>query len=140
MFDTFIFLINLIQKKHNLIKRLLKYTQALSFLSNWSFIITRMKYYNLLQSINYIKKNQFFFFFCTLRGTHFRVLYKFFFWLFVLANCFLGWLGAQVVEAPYIQLSIITTLFYFFYLLILIPLIESIEKLLFIQINNLNLE
>jgi hypothetical protein len=85
MFDTFIFLINLIQKKHNLIKRLLKYTQALSFLSNWSFIITRMKYYNLLQSINYIKKNQFFFFFCTLRGTHFRLLYKFFFgFLFLL--------------------------------------------------------
>lgn len=103
----------------------------LFIMKSWIFSSISLSIINLINMINILQKNQFFFFFCNLRGTSFRTLYKFFFWIFVFANCFLGWLGAQVVETPFIQLSIITTLFYFIYLLILLPLIEIIEKLIF---------
>lgn len=113
----------------------LQKTNLIFFLSSrFDFFFFFLFFFSKLkQQIQLFQKLQYFLFFCTLRGTIFRPLYKFFFWLFVLANCFLGWLGAQVVEPPYIQLSIFMTLFFFIYLILILPIIEIIEKLIFIQ-------
>jgi quinol-cytochrome oxidoreductase complex cytochrome b subunit len=127
---SFLLIELLLKKKFNFI---LKKTNLIFFISSWSIFSFLFFFKKGIIKIENLKKNQFFFYFFILRGTHFRPIYKFFFWLFVLINCFLGWLGAQVVETPYVQLSMIITLFYFIYLLIILPLIEIIEKSIFIQ-------
>jgi ubiquinol-cytochrome c reductase cytochrome b subunit len=39
----------------------------------------------------------------------------------------LGWLGAQLVEYPYVTVSRIATVFYFMYFLVIIPLLSFFE-------------
>ncbi len=60
----------------------------------------------------------------------FNPIKQFIFWLFFFDMCLLGWLGAQPVEYPFITLGLCATLFYFIYIIILIPLIIIIEVLL----------
>ena len=44
------------------------------------------------------------------------------------SNCLiLGWIGGKSIETPFYEISQIATIFYFTYLLILIPLISKIE-------------
>lgn len=63
-----------------------------------------------------------------IRSATFRPVFRFFFWLFVV-NCFLlGWIGQNVVAYPYIEIGQICTFFYFFFLLILIPVLGRIES------------
>jgi ubiquinol-cytochrome c reductase cytochrome b subunit len=57
----------------------------------------------------------------------FRPISRLFYWLFVCDVILLGWLGGKPVEDPYIGLGFIATIFYFIYLLILIPVIYKIE-------------
>jgi Na+-transporting methylmalonyl-CoA/oxaloacetate decarboxylase gamma subunit len=40
----------------------------------------------------------------------------------------LGWIGQKPVETPYIEIGMVGTVFYFLFLLILIPLIGAVEK------------
>jgi len=62
------------------------------------------------------------------RSGQFRPIFAFSFWFF-LANFFiLGWIGQKPVETPYMEIGMASTLFYFVYLLFLIPLIGIIEK------------
>lgn len=51
-----------------------------------------------------------------------------FFWGFVFNLIFLGWLGACVVEPPYILFSQLATVFYFMYFLLILPFLAYIEK------------
>ena len=64
------------------------------------------------------------------RSSAFRPLYKKLFWFF-LADCFLlGWLGGQPIETPFIQIGQIGTIFYFGYLLVILPGLGMLEMAL----------
>jgi ubiquinol-cytochrome c reductase cytochrome b subunit len=65
-----------------------------------------------------------------IRSSNFRPIYKKCFWLFV-ADCFLlAWIGSRPVETPYIEVGQILTLYFFVFLLILVPLLGRIETFL----------
>ena len=66
-----------------------------------------------------------------IRGNSFKVLSKFFFYLFVFNFILLGNLGQIHVEVPFIVLGQYATAFYFSYYLIIVPVISSIENVLF---------
>ncbi|MAY74457.1 MAG: cytochrome b [Phycisphaerae bacterium] len=62
------------------------------------------------------------------RSSIFRPIFRKFFWLFVI-NCFLlGWIGQNVVEYPYVEIGQVCTLFYFTFLLVLIPFFGRFES------------
>jgi ubiquinol-cytochrome c reductase cytochrome b subunit len=62
------------------------------------------------------------------KSSKFLKVAQFFFWCFVGNLVFLGWLGACVVEPPYIIYSQLATIFYFSYFLIVLPILAYIEK------------
>jgi len=70
------------------------------------------------------------------RGIQFRPLSKIAFWFFVANFLVLMQLGAKHVESPFIEFGQISTLLYFTYFLIILPLISLIENTLV----NLNLD
>nr|NP_644680.1 apocytochrome b [Naumovozyma castellii]Q8M354.1 RecName: Full=Cytochrome b; AltName: Full=Complex III subunit 3; AltName: Full=Complex III subunit III; AltName: Full=Cytochrome b-c1 complex subunit 3; AltName: Full=Ubiquinol-cytochrome-c reductase complex cytochrome b subunit [Naumovozyma castellii CBS 4309]AAM34590.1 apocytochrome b [Naumovozyma castellii]ATV99269.1 apocytochrome b [Naumovozyma castellii]ATV99280.1 apocytochrome b [Naumovozyma castellii]ATV99291.1 apocytochrome b [Naumovoz len=65
------------------------------------------------------------------RGNSFKVLSKLFFFLFVFNFVLLGQIGAVHVEVPYILMGQISTFLYFAYFLVFIPIISTIENILF---------
>lgn len=65
------------------------------------------------------------------RGNTFKVLSKFFFFLFVFNFVLLGQIGECHVEVPYVQMGQLATFFYFAYFLIIVPVISITENLLF---------
>jgi ubiquinol-cytochrome c reductase cytochrome b subunit len=69
------------------------------------------------------------------RGIQFRPLSKIAFFIFV-AN-FIILLGAKHVESPFIELGQISTILYFLYFLILVPIICLLENSL-IELSNYN--
>ena len=62
------------------------------------------------------------------RGLQFRPLSKIAFYIFVANFLILMQLGAKHVESPFIELGQISTILYFFYFLIIIPLVTLIEN------------
>jgi quinol-cytochrome oxidoreductase complex cytochrome b subunit len=62
------------------------------------------------------------------RSGNFRPLYKYFFWLWVLACILLGYVGAHPPEGFYVILGQIGTAYYFFFFLILLPLLGKLER------------
>ena len=62
------------------------------------------------------------------RSNFFKPFHIVLFWFFVSDSILLGWVGQEVVETPFIELSQIITPFYFIYFLILIPFISQLEK------------
>jgi len=63
-----------------------------------------------------------------LRGIQFRPLSKIAFFIFVANFLILMSLGAKHVESPFIELGQISTIIYFAYFLILVPLISLFEN------------
>ena len=63
-----------------------------------------------------------------LKGLTFRPLGKMFYWIFMANFIFLTWIGSKPVEEPFIFLGQISSIFYFGYFLILIPLLGLIEN------------
>jgi len=66
-----------------------------------------------------------------IRGNTFKVISKFSFYLFVFNFLLLGNLGQLHVEVPYIQLGQFATAYYFCYFIIFVPVISTIENILF---------
>jgi len=64
------------------------------------------------------------------KGFQFRPISKFFFWLFVVNFLTLGWLGAKHVESPFIEYGQVSTVLYFSYFIIIVPVISLIENTL----------
>ncbi|MBE1236977.1 cytochrome b N-terminal domain-containing protein [Phaeovibrio sulfidiphilus] len=62
------------------------------------------------------------------RSGSFRPLFRWAFWIFVADCLFLGWLGAQLAEEPYITLIRIATVIYFAYFFVVLPLLNKYEK------------
>ena len=71
------------------------------------------------------------------RGIQFRPLSKIIFFVFVANFIILMLLGAKHVESPFIELGQISTVLYFLYFLILVPLISLLENSL-IELSNYN--
>jgi len=62
------------------------------------------------------------------RSAKFRPLYRQFFWLF-LADCFvLGYVGGQPAEGVLVVIGQVAAAYYFFHLLVLLPLLGKFEK------------
>lgn len=64
------------------------------------------------------------------KGFQFRPLSKIMFYVFVINFLILMQLGAKHVESPFIELGQISTALYFFYFLVIVPLISIIENTL----------
>jgi ubiquinol-cytochrome c reductase cytochrome b subunit len=60
----------------------------------------------------------------------YRPLFSKFFYLFIANFIFLGWLGQAPAEGWYIWASRIATIYYFFYFLVLMPILPKFEKTL----------
>ena len=61
-------------------------------------------------------------------SARFRPFFKVFYWFFIIDVVLLGWLGAQPVEAPFILIGQLATVYYFIFLIILIPNIGLLEN------------
>nr|WAJ48505.1 cytochrome b [Metschnikowia sp. MTCC 13085] len=70
-----------------------------------------------------------------MRGNTFKVLSKFSFYLFVFNFLLLGNLGQLHVEVPFIVLGQFATIYYFSYFIMLVPVISSMENILFYMGN-----
>lgn len=71
------------------------------------------------------------------RGIQFRPLSKIMFYIFIANFIILMELGAKHVETPFIELGQISTVFYFSYFLIIVPVVSLIENTLIdIYLNN----
>lgn len=66
-----------------------------------------------------------------IRGNAFKVFSKFLFFLFVFNFVLLGKIGMSHVEVPFVEVGQIATFFYFAYFLIFVPIISTIENVLF---------
>jgi quinol-cytochrome oxidoreductase complex cytochrome b subunit len=64
-----------------------------------------------------------------IRSSMFRPLYKKLFWLFVLDWFILGWIGGNNPEYPYLEIGQAATVFYFVWVLALVPLVGLFERL-----------
>jgi len=62
-----------------------------------------------------------------IRSSSFRPLHKKFFWLLVADCVLLGWIGQQPVEAPYVVIGQLASLFFFFYFFVCIPFLGKFE-------------
>nr|YP_010889986.1 cytochrome b [Rhizophysa eysenhardtii]WJJ69947.1 cytochrome b [Rhizophysa eysenhardtii] len=67
-----------------------------------------------------------------LKSLNFRPIAKFMYWLFISNFILLTWIGSKPVEEPFILLGQLSSVFYFSYFLLFIPLVGYLEnKLLF---------
>ena len=66
-----------------------------------------------------------------IRGSSFRPLMKFAFWLFVVDFIILMWIGSQHPNSPYLEIGQVATAFYFAWFLIIVPLTGLAENTLF---------
>jgi len=64
------------------------------------------------------------------RSSSFRPLFRQLFWFLFADFLFLGWIGQEVVEEPFILIGQLGTLFYFAFFLIFLPFIGFFENLL----------
>jgi len=62
------------------------------------------------------------------RSSKFRPIYSVAYWFLVSDFLLLGWIGQKPVETPYIEVGQFATVFYFAFMLILIPVIGIVEK------------
>nr|YP_010977169.1 apocytochrome b [Daedaleopsis confragosa]YP_011031328.1 apocytochrome b [Daedaleopsis sinensis]WNZ34374.1 apocytochrome b [Daedaleopsis confragosa]WQT73194.1 apocytochrome b [Daedaleopsis sinensis] len=66
-----------------------------------------------------------------IRGSSFRPLMKFAFWLFVVDFIILMWIGSQHPNSPYVEIGQVATAFYFAWFLVIVPLTGLAENTLF---------
>lgn len=65
-----------------------------------------------------------------IRSSSFRPLHKHLYWLLVADCLLLGWVGGNAPEAPYTWIGLAGTVYYFLYMIVLIPMVGSIENVL----------
>jgi ubiquinol-cytochrome c reductase cytochrome b subunit len=63
-----------------------------------------------------------------IRSSKFRPIFGVAYWFLVSDFLLLGWIGQKPVESPYIEIGMGATVFYFLFLLVLVPLIGIIES------------
>jgi len=65
-----------------------------------------------------------------IRSSFFRPLHRKIFWLFAANYLILGWIGQNPVEDPYVLIGQLSTLFYFAYIVIILPGLGLLERIL----------
>jgi len=70
-----------------------------------------------------------------IRSSKFRPIFGIAYWFLVSDFLLLGWIGQKPVEAPYIEIGMVATFFYFLFLLVLVPVIGLLEQNLIKQKN-----
>ena len=65
-----------------------------------------------------------------IRGSQFRPIIRFSFWIFVINFFILIFIGSQHVESPYVEIGQFATAFYFIWFLIVVPIIGILENTL----------
>nr|YP_006234131.1 apocytochrome b [Neoporphyra haitanensis]AFH57642.1 apocytochrome b [Neoporphyra haitanensis]QYA17611.1 apocytochrome b [Porphyra crispata] len=65
-----------------------------------------------------------------IRSSRFRPIYRTLYWSMAACCLILGWIGGMPVEDPYIIIGQIASLYYFFYFLIILPFLGTVEKFL----------
>jgi len=65
-----------------------------------------------------------------IRSSKFRPIFRIFYWFLVSDFLILGWIGQKPVESPFIEIGVISTIFYFSFFLIILPLTGLVEKYL----------
>ena len=68
-----------------------------------------------------------------IRSSKFRPIFRFLYWFWVADFLILGWIGQKPVESPYVEVGVCATIFYFVFLLIIIPAVGLIEEFLLKQ-------
>ena len=64
------------------------------------------------------------------RSSKFRPIFSVAYWFLVSDFILLGWVGQKPVESPFIEIGMGATVFYFFFLAVLLPFIGLLEKFL----------
>ena len=62
------------------------------------------------------------------RSASYRPIYFWFFWILVLNMAVLTWVGGQPAEGVYVIIAQLSTFYYFFHFLVLLPLLGKIER------------
>nr|YP_004062178.1 cytochrome b [Gracilariophila oryzoides]ADR03194.1 cytochrome b [Gracilariophila oryzoides]APC24923.1 apocytochrome b [Gracilariophila oryzoides] len=65
-----------------------------------------------------------------IRSSRFRPVYRFLYWTMISCCLILGWIGGMPVEEPFVLIGQIASIYYFFYFLIILPVLGKIEKFL----------
>jgi len=65
-----------------------------------------------------------------IRSPKFDIFFQLFYWLFIVNAILLCWLGSQVVEQPYIFAGQVSTIFYFTYFLVILPLFFKMQVII----------
>lgn len=63
-----------------------------------------------------------------IRSSKFRPIFRILYWFLVSDFILLGWIGQKPVESPFIEVGMFATMFYFLFMLILVPLVGMLEK------------
>ena len=71
-----------------------------------------------------------------IRSAKFRPIYAIFYWFFAANFLLLGWIGQKPVESPFIEIGMFSTFLYFFFIIVLVPVIGIFEKYLLKSIKN----
>ena len=70
-----------------------------------------------------------------IRSSKFRPIFGVAYWFLVSDFILLGWIGQKPVESPYIEIGMGATIFYFLFLLVLVPVIGYVENQMIIGSN-----
>ena len=62
------------------------------------------------------------------RSSKYRPLNRFFFWVFAIDCVILGWVGGQAPEGILVTIGQWSTFWYFFHIIIIIPLVSVLER------------
>lgn len=65
-----------------------------------------------------------------IRSSAFRPIFKKFFWLFIVCVLLLSWIGGLPVNEPFYTIGQMATLFYFLFLLLIVPAVGVLENVL----------
>jgi len=68
-----------------------------------------------------------------IRSSKFRPIFRFLYWFWVADFLILGWIGQKPVESPYVEVGVCATIFYFVFLLVIIPVVGLVEEFLLKQ-------
>ena len=68
------------------------------------------------------------------RSNFFKPLNLTFFWFFFVNSLALGWIGQEIVESPFTEMSNFVTLFYFLYFLVLLPFAGFLENVIVLSV------
>ena len=71
-----------------------------------------------------------------IRSSKFRPIFGVAYWFLVSDFILLGWIGQKPVESPYIEIGMGATIFYFLFLLVLVPVIGYIENQMIVSTDS----